>query len=549
MKLHPGSFAAILPKLFCLLAGLLPAAALAQGHFIFKANTEDYYVIVVQSAALNGMALAAGDEIGVFTPAGLCVGATVVQSASDTAVIAWQDDSITPAIDGYRDGEAISFRVWDVSNQAEFTMNANYTRGNGTFGDGPYAQVDLSLQVNFAPRTSFAEGYSFDEDGELLLNLNAHVFDENHAEATLAWTLTGGQNITGTVLPGNVARFTAAANWFGAEAFTFIVSDPLGARDTALVTIEVLAVNDLPVLQLPASISIFEDDSSRVLNLDDYVSDVENTKAEISWQITASADVGAQYNTAARTVRLLPRRDFFGATAWQLRAIDAEGGATAGPLNINVTSVQDRPAAAVLISPVGDAVVDTLNVTLRWQAAFDPDGDALSYLVIYGTLRTLTSQVDSGRTTGTSFVIPNDFIKPGRRYYWRVVASDGFTASVPSAIDSFMTSPRTGIAENGEVPLQFELAQNHPNPFALGKNGGVTTIRFSLPRPAFVTLNIHNALGQKIASVQQAHMPAGKHALAWNGAAEDGQKISSGIYWVHFSAGEFHALRKMTVVK
>ncbi len=452
MKYHQNFAAAPRKSLICFLAGLIPLAGFAQGHFVFKANTEDSYALVVQSAALNEVPLENGDEIGAFTPAGLCVGASVVQSTSNILLTAWQDDSITPAIDGYRDGELITFRVWDISSQNEFVMNTSYVRGNGTFGDGPYAQVILSLQANFAPRMDLGEKYSFDEDGSFILNLNAHVIDENHPDATLAWTLSGGQNITAALLPGNVAQFTPAADWSGAEAFTFIVRDPLGASDTALVTVEVLAV-------------------------------------------------------------------------------------------------QDRPSAAVLLSPIGDARVDTLEVSLQWRASADPDGDALSYLVIYGTLRALTAQIDSGRTTNTSFAIPNDSIKPGRRYYWRVVTFDGFTPAVPSAIDSFTTFSPTGVADREERPLQFELAQNYPNPFSLSAGARATTIRFNLPQPAFVSLEVHDALGRKIASLKQAPLPAGQHEVAWNGVDASGKRISTGIYWINFSAGGFQALRKIMVVK
>ncbi|MGH7493189.1 MAG: Ig-like domain-containing protein [bacterium] len=453
MKSRSSFFATHLHKLLCLLSCLIPLTSSAQSHFVFKANTEDSYAIVVQSAALNGVPLESGDEIGVFTPAGLCVGASVVRSTSNIPITAWQDDSITPGVeDGYDDGQAISFRVWDVSNQAEFVMNTSYILGNGTFGDGPYAQVILSLQVNFAPRLSLAGAYSFDEDTIFEMNLNDFVSDEDHADATLAWTITGGQNITSARLPGNLARFTPAPDWFGAEAFTFIARDPQGASDTAHVTMEVLAV-------------------------------------------------------------------------------------------------QDRPAPARLLSPIGDARVDTLNVALHWQASVDPDGEALSYLVIYGTVRTLTAQVDSGRTSNTAFAIPDDFIKPGRRYYWQVITFDGFTAPVPSVIDSFSTIPSTDVAERNAGPLQFDLSQNYPNPFSLSGSVYATMIRFSLPQPAFVELDIHNALGQRIANLRRAQMRAGEHEVAWNGVDGMGRKISSGIYWINFSAGAFQTLRKLVVMK
>jgi len=214
---------------------------------------------------------------------------------------------------------------------------------------------------------------------------------------------------------------------------------------------------------------------------------------------------------------------------------------------LEVLAVNDQPSAVQLLSPIGDAHVDTAHVVLQWQAATDVDGDALSYLVIYGTDRTLTAPADSGRTTATSFAIPDNRIKPRQHYFWRVLTSDGLSPAVASAIDSFLTLPPTSVAGALGGPQDFDLAQNYPNPFSL--QAGTTTIRFSLPQPAFVSLDIHNALGQKIASVVQSTLPAGQHQYAWQGVDDTGRRISSGIYWINLRAGEFQALRKMIVVK
>lgn len=531
---------------------LLPGLASAQTYFTFRAQTEDNYIIVVQSATINGLELQSGDEIGVFTPAGLCVGASVVQQSNDIPLIAWQDDSFTSERDGYLDGEAITFRVWDVSSQTELTMNASFTFGNGTFGFGPFAQATLSLVFNFPPQTRFATKYSFHEDTTFDLNLNELVYDDNDSAFTLTWTMAGGVNITGSILPGNIvqlARFQPRADWFGTENFTFIVSDPGGAKDTAVVALEVLAVNDLPVLQLPASVTISEDDTTRVLALDNYVSDVESANAQMTWQVTSEANLTGRYHAATRTVRLVPRKDYFGTATLRLGVTDPDGGTASGEIAVTITPVQDRPSAAVLLSPIGGVQVDTLNVTLLWRASSDPDNDPLTYTVIYGTDRKLLSQFDSSRTTNTSFRIPDNFLKLRRWYYWRVYTADGFTPRVASVIDSFRTQGATGVAARQEVPAAFALAQNYPNPFSVQKSGSGTQIRFSLPRASFVSLTIHNALGQKIASLIEANMPEGRHAVNWNGYDDATEPVMSGVYWLRLQAGEFSATRKIVVVR
>lgn len=532
---------------------LLPHVVAAQTHFTFRANTEDSYALVITSATINGADLQSGDEIGAFTPAGLCVGATVLGTqTSNILLTAWQDDSFTAQRDGYLDGEAITFRVWDVLSQTELVMNTSFTLGNGAFGFGPFAQVGLSLTYNFPPQTRFAAQYSLIEDTILTLVLNDLVYDDNDPAFALNWTVSPGVNITSSVLPGGVthtARFEPKLNWFGSENFQFIVTDPGGAKDTATVTIEVLSVNDLPVLQLPTNITLAEDDTTHTLALDGFVSDVENPDAQIDWQFTPDANVAVRYNATARTLRLVPRRDYFGAATVQLRATDQNNGTATGQIPLTITPVQDQPQPATLLSPISGALVDTVNVNLSWRASSDADNDPLTYTVLYGTERRLLSQFDSSRTTSTSFRIPNNFLKLKRWYYWRVYTYDGFTSRAVSVIDSFRTQGATGVAERQELPHTFALEQNYPNPFSVNGAARTTQIRFSLPQPTWVSLTIHNALGQAIVSLVEGNLQAGMHAVEWNGKDANAQTVVSGIYWLRMTTSAFRATRKIAVLQ
>jgi len=128
------------------IAGLIiPALLLAQTqHFTFTSNTGDSYSIVIDAATLNGSTLSNGDEIGVFTPADLCVGASVWDGTTPLALTAWINDSQTTEVDGYQNGEAMTFKIWEQSADKEYTATATYTQGNGNFGSGAYAQLTLT---------------------------------------------------------------------------------------------------------------------------------------------------------------------------------------------------------------------------------------------------------------------------------------------------------------------------------------------------------------------------------------------------------------------
>ncbi len=90
-----------------------------------------------------------------------------------------------------------------------------------------------------------------------------------------------------------------------------------------------------------------------------------------------------------------------------------------------------------------------------------------------------------------------------------------------------------------ELPSEFALSQNHPNPF-----NPVTTIPFSLAEDSEITLVVYNIAGEKIATLAEGQFSAGRHNIDWNAG-----EFGSGIYFCRLNAGKFEQTRKMTVVK
>jgi hypothetical protein len=75
-------------------------------------------------------------------------------------------------------------------------------------------------------------------------------------------------------------------------------------------------------------------------------------------------------------------------------------------------------------------------------------------------------------------------------------------------------------------PATFSVSQNYPNPFNAG-----TVLNYTLKSESKVSMIIYNMLGQAVKVVKsQDREPAGYYQLHWNGDADNGISLSSGVY-------------------
>ncbi len=89
------------------------------------------------------------------------------------------------------------------------------------------------------------------------------------------------------------------------------------------------------------------------------------------------------------------------------------------------------------------------------------------------------------------------------------------------------------------VPLEFVLEQNYPNPF-----NPSTVIKYSIPENGFVTLDVYNLLGEKVASLVNGVQDAGRYEISF-----DASKLASGIYVYSLKSGSFNSDKKMLLMK
>ena len=97
----------------------------------------------------------------------------------------------------------------------------------------------------------------------------------------------------------------------------------------------------------------------------------------------------------------------------------------------------------------------------------------------------------------------------------------------------------SGINPQGTPPLSWELGQNYPNPF-----NPTTTIRYSIPGDAHVSLVVYDILGRQVVVLESGFTRAGSHTVNLNAL-----HLASGVYMYRLQAGGLSLTRKMLVIK
>ena len=182
------------------------------------------------------------------------------------------------------------------------------------------------------------------------------------AGETLSVTAVGTAAHGTVTLVGGVVRYTPAADYFGADLFTYTLSDGNGGAATGSVALTVTPVNDNPTAN-PDSLTVAEDAAATavpVLLNDSFAPDVGET-------LVVTAVGTASHGTVALVagvVRYAPAADYNGPDSFAYTIGDGNGGTATGTASVTVTPVNDPPTAVpdtvTLDEDAGATAVDVL---------------------------------------------------------------------------------------------------------------------------------------------------------------------------------------------
>ncbi len=93
-------------------------------------------------------------------------------------------------------------------------------------------------------------------------------------------------------------------------------------------------------------------------------------------------------------------------------------------------------------------------------------------------------------------------------------------------------------------PVTNMLNQNYPNPF-----NPETTISFDMPKTANANLSVYNVKGQLVKTLHNGIANFGRNTVVWNGTDNNGNKVTSGLYFYRLTTDGKVETRKMMLMK
>jgi hypothetical protein len=504
-------------------------------HFTFKQGTDDNYSIIINAATLDGVALQPGDEIGVFTPAGLCAGAGVWTGAPPLAFSAWADDSQSPEIDGFRANETMRFRVWPASTNAvaDYPAAATYTLGNGVYGNGVYARIaNLTALTSVTQTIALVQRWNW-----ISCQVQPEIADMAQVTAGMTKLVIMTNGAGKSYIPGVINNIGNLNVLDGYKVY-------LDGSDT-------LAVNGKPVaastpIPLTARWNFVSYLPATTLTADQAFASIGGNLA------IAKNDAGGFYipgtinsmgvltpNKGYRLYLNNPDTLIYPAGTTLQKAVT--------PTAIVAASRHFHPVAytgdsySVLINQIDGCSLQPGDEI----GLFTENGICVGGAAWTGAGVIALSAWEDDPTT-----LVMDGYKPGDKMVFKIWQNKNQTEL--DVIAHF--SQGDGAYASGEyaaidlaiqtLPQGYALEQNYPNPF-----NPETSISFTLAENGPTQLLIYTLAGQEIRRLADENLPAGRHHRVWDGKDSQGITLPSGVYLYAVKSGSYSETRKMTLIK
>jgi minor extracellular serine protease Vpr len=193
-----------------------------------------------------------------------------------------------------------------------------------------------------------------------------------------------------------------------------------------------------------------------------------------------------------------------------------------------------------LLNPGTNNYIDLTSAYLPVEA----NTDYIVVLSLSNAADTLKVRTDDGsKPSGRSLVLSAggwvEFSHPNSGLADSLLQTNLRLRAVVTSLSGIPT-----VARLEGVPRTFALMQNYPNPF-----NPSTTIRYSIPADGHVSLKVFDIMGREVAILVDERQPSGSYQTRWNGAARDGLRAASGVYFFRLVSGEFVKSHKMMLLR
>ncbi len=493
--------------------------------------------VIIPSAVrptIGTQSIHTGDAIGVFyTSNGIptCAGYNVWQEGNDLELTVWGDNPQTPWKDGLSDRDTLVFKIWSTDSRQEYSASPTYFSGGPTFGKDStsvlaslYASPLVKQVIVLSKGINLVSSFARPVDSTF-----GAIFSRIRSSVLAVQDATDG-------LFKPDSNINTLGTWNTVQGYKVYMRRP----DTLTITGDKIppAITPVPL--------------STGWNLVPYLRDnpmsVDSAFGSILNTITvAKNQAGGVYWPAVgiNTMDLLRPGQAYYAYVRIPSTLLYPGNATP----VSQSRLQKKQvfaeASVSVVYDVGHSGSGTSgsNAILLVESPELNDGDEVH-------VRTASETVGKGRATGGRALIT---VIGDNRNTPDVVegASEGdpLTLSIlrgpaqqekPLVVTSLMnalsdeplspslayTSNAVWIARTTNIPDDFQLEQNYPNPF-----NPTTTIRYSLPADAKVTLEVFDILGRKVKTLVDEEQKVGRYDVVF-----ESRGLASGAYFYRLIA-------------
>ena len=123
-------------------------------------------------------------------------------------------------------------------------------------------------------------------------------------------------------------------------------------------------------------------------------------------------------------------------------------------------------------------------------------------------------------------------------------AADVYFDNIMLTVEGTENAVEAGPSQEADLPADFRLLQNHPNPF-----NAETKVVYALRRECRVEIDIYDRTGKRVRDLVSGFMPAGYHSVLWDGRDNSGNSVASGVYLCILQTGGRLESRKLILMR
>ncbi|MDA9935206.1 tandem-95 repeat protein [Candidatus Marinimicrobia bacterium] len=315
------------------------------------------------------------------------------------------------------DGDTLSYEIWSDNDFAIFNIDSIYgyyhnyidtltiTPYQNWFGSVEiYVRVfdnALSDTMNFTLTVEsvddlptadmpFADVTMYEDSPDTTLGNLDSLFTDLDGELEFSVSV-GDSSLIDVTINENLASLHLAPDAFGSTNIIFTAKNPTRAMVKDTVTVEILAVNDMPTIDIITDITIFEDSGQLLVDLSGISTGADNENQEITISASFSDsnifdELGSHnYNYSSLdstgSLELFTSQHAYGSTIVTVKVHDNAGDSVLTQFTIDVESVNDVPELEL----IGIQSVDEDSSLSLKILATDVENDELLFNAIPDT--------------------------------------------------------------------------------------------------------------------------------------------------------------------